>query len=115
MPDKKSVVYRVRGLPPDCTNTQLIEALIPYLTEEEKACFNPQIAIVPSCYHGDPTATAFLALNTAPSFLSKLNQNPLMDWQLEVELGGTDDINFDRHFHGLTQLYAVEGQTIRAE
>ncbi|KAE8453005.1 hypothetical protein EG329_012192 [Mollisiaceae sp. DMI_Dod_QoI] len=38
-----------------------------------------------------------------------------MDWQLEVELGGTDDINFDRHFHGLTQLYAVEGQTIRAD
>lgn len=111
---KKAVVYRVRGLPPDCTSAQLTEALYPLLTTEEKEYFSPRILIVPSCYHGENTATAFMAIETPLQFLSELNKDPLKDWQVEVELD-TDDINLDQHFHGFTQLYPTHGESITAE
>jgi hypothetical protein len=37
-----------------------------------------------------------------PQFLGELRLNPLGDWQVEI---GDDDINFDGHFFGFTQLY----------
>lgn len=113
---KKSIVYRVRGLPPGCTNDRLSEALLPFLTKEERDSFRPKISMVPSCYYGDSTVTAFLDVETPPQFLSELTLEPLKDWQVEIELGDVDDINFDRHFHGFTQLYpTAAGESIIAE
>lgn len=40
-----------------------------------------------------------------PQFLRELRVNPLGDWQIEM---GDDDINFDSHFFGFTQLYAPD-------
>jgi hypothetical protein len=39
-----------------------------------------------------------------PQFLRDLH--PLGDWQVEM---GDDDINFDCHFFGFTQLYESDG------
>lgn len=48
-----------------------------------------------------------------PRFLTELTTNPLGDWQIEM---GDEDINFDSHFFGFTQLYAPdEKQPVIAE
>jgi hypothetical protein len=40
-----------------------------------------------------------------PQFLHELRVDPLGDWQVEM---GDEDINFDCHFFGFTQLYAPD-------
>lgn len=113
---KRATVYRVRGLPRGCTDQQLLSALRPHLDEDEKEAFQPKISIIPSCYDDDDTVAALLKVENAPRFLDELSLDPLKDWQVEVDLPDTDDINIDRHFHGFTQLYPTpDGQSITVD
>ena len=43
-----------------------------------------------------------------PAFLSKLTEDLLADWQVEM---GDTDISFDQHFFGFTQLYAPKADS----
>lgn len=101
---RRSIVYRVRGLPPQCTPEQLGGILQSQLLEDEIPLFHPKISIIPSCYSDDNSFTALLTVDTPPRFLSELNEDPLTDWPIETEDG---DISFDRHFHGFTQMYTT--------
>ncbi|KAI9162719.1 putative sterigmatocystin biosynthesis P450 monooxygenase stcS [Paramyrothecium foliicola] len=91
----------------------LVETLRQLLTDDERNGFDPRIIIVPSCYDDDETYTAFLFTNLRLKFLSALDKKPLSDWPVETSKG---DLNFDRHFHGFTQLYKTpKGKAIVAD
>ncbi|VUC37223.1 unnamed protein product [Clonostachys rosea] len=106
---RRNVVYRLRGLPLNVSDTEAADALATLLSDDERQFIHPKIRLVPSCYRDDPTTTAFVTLDSTPSFLAELDKEPLEDWQEEVEIGDEVlDINFDRHFHGFTQLYRTK-------
>jgi protein SERAC1 len=110
---KKSVVYRVRGLSPRCGESDFRAILESCLSPDEAAAIQTKVSIIPSCYHDDITSTALVTLDAVPEFLSELDESPLSDWPVETEDG---DINFDKHFHGFTQLYPTpQGKEIAAE
>lgn len=72
------------------------------LLEEEKIR-KVTIILVPSCYNPELEKAGLVEFHGGvPGFLSKLKENPLAEWQVEVR--GTD-VNFDQHFFGFTQLY----------
>ena len=104
----RSTVFRVTGLPADkaeldvkSTLTQTIRGL---LTEDERRRVEVSVNCIPSCDES-PTSSALVEFKGGnPDFLSQLDNTPLGDWQ--VEMGG-EDINFDRHFFGFTQLYTT--------
>ena len=104
-PDKHLVVYRIRGLPPHCTEDEAREVIETLLDDDEKDVLHHRLSLIPSCYHGDDTCGALLTTVTSPRFLAELDKNPLIDWPVESRYG---DLNFDRHFHGFTQLYQTE-------
>lgn len=113
---KKSKIFRVTGLEtaqPDVLDT-LKATILDNLLEQERSRIQVVTAILPSCYDDEREKVALVEFRGGvPSFLSKLEANPLQD--LQVEMGGTD-INFDLHFHGFTQLYVPEpGVPIAAE
>ncbi|KAJ6016427.1 hypothetical protein N7540_011018 [Penicillium herquei] len=108
MASKKSHVFRVTGLsreqPDGDLETTLQEALNDNFAEDERSHIKAAITIVPSCYESDTQRVALVQFRGGvPEFLRDLN--PLGDWQVEM---GDDDINFDCHFFGFTQLYALE-------
>ena len=103
----KSRVFRVTGLSRAFSDRDLQAALQETLndnfTDNEKSQIQTRIAIVPSCYEADTQRVALVQFGGGvPQFLSELIANPFGDWQ--VEMGG-NDINFDCHFLGFTQLY----------
>ncbi|KOS38495.1 hypothetical protein ACN38_g10682 [Penicillium nordicum] len=105
---KKSHVFRVTGLsrerPDGDLETTLQEAISDNFTDDERSQVKTEITIVPSCYEVDTQIVALVQFRGGmPEFLSELRVNPLGDWQVEM---GDDDINFDCHFFGFTQLYA---------
>jgi protein SERAC1 len=105
----RSTVFRVTGLPVDkavldvkSTLTQTIRDL---LTEDERQQVEVSVTCIPSCDE-IPTSSALVEFKGGnPDFLAQLDHTPLGDWQ--VEMGG-EDINFDRHFFGFTQLYPTD-------
>ena len=104
---RKSTVFRVTGLIRDQSDevlkTSLGAAINENLSEDEKSQIETEITIVPSCYESDRERVALVQFHSGvPQFLSKLMDNALGDWQVEM---GDIDINFDRHFFGFTQLY----------
>ncbi|KAJ5712968.1 uncharacterized protein N7483_010149 [Penicillium malachiteum] len=108
MASKKSHVFRVTGLsreqPDGDLETTLQEALNDNFAEDERSHIMAAITIVPSCYESDTQRVALVQFRGGvPEFLHDLN--PLGDWQVEM---GDDDINFDSHFFGFTQLSALE-------
>lgn len=115
---KKSHVFRVTGLsregPDEELKTALQEAISDNLTDEERSRIQAEITIVPSCYESDTQRVALVQFRGGvPQFLGELRVNPLDDWQVEM---GDDDINFDCHFFGFTQLYASdENEPVAAE
>ena len=115
---RKSTVFRVTGLPagePNDEDIALFKRTInENLSKEERLSNSPVVNLVPSCYDNGSTWVALMEFqNGVPSFLSKLVQNPLEEWQVEM---GDTDIIFDRHFFGFTQLYAtLPGPAITAE
>jgi hypothetical protein len=106
MAKTKGPIFRVTGLPasqPDDELTALLKAAMnENLTEEEKSKQTASIAVVPSCYDHDEKVALVEFHGGPPAFLSELTNNPLGDWQLEVD---DTDISFDQHFFGFTQLY----------
>jgi hypothetical protein len=113
----KSIVFRVTGLPVgkaghDVQST-LDKTIRDLLSDDEKQRLEVRIACIPSC-DGSKTSSALVEFKGGnPQFLSQLDHDPLGDWQVEMS---DDDINFDRHFFGFTQLYATDpGHPITAE
>jgi hypothetical protein len=108
----KRPVFRVTGIPalqPDDELTALLKAAIDgNLTEEEQSKNTRSIAIVPSCYDYNQKVALVEFHNGVPEFLSKLEEDPLGDWQVEV---GGADISFDQHFFGFTQLYTPKADS----
>ena len=107
---RKSRVFRVTGLsrerPDRDLKTALQEVFDDSFTNDERSQIKAEITIVPSCYESDTQRVALVQFRGGvPQFLSELTANPLGDWQVEM---GDDDINFDCHFFGFTQLYAPD-------
>ncbi|OBU01690.1 hypothetical protein VE01_00202 [Pseudogymnoascus verrucosus] len=106
---KKGTVFRVTGLPaslPDDELNQALKAAInDNLEKDEPSKVTPNTAIVPSCNDNDEKVALVEFHGGVPAFLSELMVNPLGDCQVEM---GDIDINFDQHFFGFTQLYALE-------
>ena len=104
---RKSHVFRVTGLSRELSDedlaTALQEALNDNFTDDERSQIKAEITIVPSCYESDTQRVALVQFHGGvPQFLSELRVDPLGDWQVEM---GDNDINFDCHFFGFTQLY----------
>jgi protein SERAC1 len=114
---RKSTVFRVTGLPIHTPEPEvrsiLAETIHGLLTEDERRQVEATVACIPTC-DGSPTSSALVDFKGGiPEFLSQLKDNPLGDWQVEM---GDDDINFDRHFFGFTQLYPIGlGHPVTAE
>ncbi|KAJ5963042.1 hypothetical protein N7501_007983 [Penicillium viridicatum] len=107
---KKSYVFRVTGLsrerPDRDLEITLQEAIDHNFADDETSHIKAEIKIVPSCYESDTQRVALVRFRgRMPQFLAELRVNPLGDWQIEM---GDDDINFDCHFFGFTQLYAPD-------
>jgi hypothetical protein len=98
-------VVRVRGIPtPDLVKAErlLRSVLKDELKEAEEDPKLVKISIVPSC-QDDGKTVALINFKSPPDFLSELRTNPLTSLQAELDSG--DDVSFDCHFHGFTQLY----------
>jgi hypothetical protein len=107
---KKSHVFRVTGLSRERLDeelkTALHEALNNNFADDERSHIKAEITIVPSCYESDTERAALVQFRGGvPQFLRELRVDPLGDWQVEM---GDDDVNFDCHFFGFTQLYASD-------
>jgi hypothetical protein len=94
--------------------TALQEALNDNFTDDERSQIKTEITIVPSCYESDTQRVALVQFRgEVPRFLHELRVDPLGDWQVEM---GDNDINFDCHFFGFTQLYTLdENKPVDAE
>jgi hypothetical protein len=114
---RKSHVFRVTGLtrdqPDEALEKSFQDTLNENFTNEEKSQIQTDITILPSCYETDTERVALMQFRgRVPQFLSELTANPLTDWQMEM---GDNDINFDCHFFGFTQLYAPVEEPVIAE
>jgi hypothetical protein len=98
--------------PEDETISSIKEALQQHASSSELQRLG-KITVAPSCYD-DQTSVALLEWKgETPEFLSSLATNPLSSWEIELD---DEDISFDRHFFGFTQLYnTVPEQPINAE
>jgi hypothetical protein len=110
MASKRSHVFRVTGLsrelPDGDLKTALQEAVNDNFTDDERSHVTAEITIVPSCYESDTRRVGLVQFRgEVPQFLRELRVDPLGDWQVEME---DNDINFDCHFFGFTQLYAPD-------
>jgi hypothetical protein len=90
-----------------------------HLLEEEKQTLNIIVTVVSSCNSNNYNGQRLVALVDfecgIPNFLSALVKDPLREWQVEIDNTG-EDISFDCHFHGFTQLYNIQpSQTATAE
>jgi hypothetical protein len=113
-----ATVFRVTGLPSDQTDDELDvrlkSSIDKNLREEERPAISSKVDLVPSCHNDGQRSIALVEfVGGVPQFLSPLMKNPLGDWPMVMD---DTDINFDRHFHGFTQLYATEtGEAVNAE
>jgi hypothetical protein len=95
-----------RERPDGDLKTALQEVFDDSFTDDERSQIKAEITIVPSCYESDTQRVALVQFRGGvPQFLRELRVDPLGDWQVEM---GDDDINFDCHFFGFTQLYATD-------
>lgn len=111
---KKPFVVRVTGIEigDRLRAEQIVQAA---LVEEKKGCGKGlKISIVPSCDNPD-TCEALVDFDAGvPQSLSGLQSEPLES--ILLPQAGSDNLTFDCHFHGFTQLYPTPaGQPITAE
>ncbi|RFN52394.1 hypothetical protein FIE12Z_3325 [Fusarium flagelliforme] len=108
---KKGPVFRVTGLRAEQSDEDLDTALGTAITEnlsDNEQHFQFTTALVPSC-NDDLRKVALVEFHDGiPNFLLDLVKDPLDDFQIEM---GKDDITFDRHFFGFTQLYTPKPDT----
>ncbi|KAJ5358338.1 uncharacterized protein N7496_010751 [Penicillium cataractarum] len=94
------------GRPDGDLKAALQKVLDDSFTDDERSQIKAEITIVPSCYESDTQRVALVQFRGGvPQFLGELRIDPLGAWQVEM---GDDDINFDSHFFGFTQLYAPD-------
>jgi hypothetical protein len=108
----KAVVFRVRGLSAsgqDKAEESLRVTIDKQLSDKERQTIETKITIVPSCDDEETLVALVYFKGGVPDFLSELTANPLGDRQ--IELKDADDISFDRHFHGFTQLYETRANS----
>lgn len=113
----RSTVFRVTGLPIGKAEEELqsilAETIHNHLTKEEQQNLKVDIDCIPACDQSQTLCALVEFKGGNPSFLSHLDLDPLSDWQVEM---GDEDISFDRHFFGFTQLYPTAAkQPISAE
>jgi len=112
---RRSTVFRVTGLPLDeaelDTKSKLLSKIQDFLTEDGQQRITVNIACIPSCDGGQTSSALVEFKGGNPKFLSQLDREPLTDWQVEM---GDEDINFDCHFFGFTQLYPT-GPEVNAD
>src|SRR6266516_2391454 len=105
----RSTLFRITGLPIDeaeDVHPKLHNTIARLLSKDELQQLSMDIAVAPSCDDDGQTSIALVDFRGGiPQFLSHLVKNSLGDWQIEM---GDRDINFDRHFFGYTQLYAIK-------
>ena len=74
-----------------------------------------ELSFVPACDSKNELVALVDFRHGLPEFLSQLRQNPLDSWQVFVE-ELNDDLSFDSHFIGFTQLYGQDpSQVVSAE
>ncbi|KAL3428598.1 hypothetical protein BDV09DRAFT_201434 [Aspergillus tetrazonus] len=117
---QRSHVFRVTGLSADQSDenieASLRNKLNEELTPEERSRIQAKITIVPSCYEPDTRRVALVQFRGGmPQFLSELAANPLENWQMEMGDDEDNDVNFDSHFFGFTQLYAPREKPVVAD
>jgi len=81
-----------------------------HLSDKDRETIETQITVVPSCNDNESLVMLVKFRGSISDFLSELTANPLRDWQ--VEMKDTDDISFNRHFHGL-HSYIARKQKVR--
>lgn len=105
------IVYRVQGsaLTVNQSSHELYSALRSYisgrLSDAERQSLEFKIQILPSCTEAERMLALVDCEGGSFQFLSALDEDPLDTWD---DILNGEDITFDRHFHGLTQLYAPE-------
>ncbi len=105
-------MFRARGLAAaelDKAEDSLRATIDEHLSDQDRQTIETQITIVPSCDDDDMLVALVHFRGGIPGFLSDLTANPLGDTQVEVK--DADDISFDRHFHGFTQLYETQAKS----
>ena len=114
---RQITVVRAMGFPTtdhEEANAMLRKLIEAELTQNETENSKFKITIVPSCVEGSNPVGLIDFDHGLPTFLSGLNDDPLSEYQIEID--DTDEyLSFDKHFHGFTQLYAVEPSSIIAE
>lgn len=109
-------VFRVTGLPASDNlaevGSRLREVILDEFIDDERQRLKVDIQCVPPC--GSDGLSALVKFSGGPpSFLSDLERDPLGIYQLEMD---DDDITFDLHFFGFTQLYqTAQDKSITAE
>ena len=108
------MVFRVTGLldnGAEQAKSLLVAVIEKQLSEEEKRTLKIEITIIPSCNSNNNNGQRLIALvdfkGGVPNFLSGLVKDQLREWQVEIDDTG-EDISFDCHFHGFTQLYNTQ-------
>ena len=113
----RRTVLRAQGLPAigSAAAEELLRKIIDERREVTEQEITSNITIVPSCFD-EKELTALLDFPRGlPGFLKRLHDNPLSSVQLTTD-ASSDDLSFDAHFHGFTQLYETDPlQPIAAE
>ena len=97
----RSQVFRVTGLP--LNDSDEVERNLRVIIEHNMADDEGQVKIniIPSC-DGEGLNALVEFDHGVPEFLDEIKRSPLESHELEM---GENDISFDAHFHGFTQLY----------
>ncbi|KAK0716193.1 hypothetical protein B0H67DRAFT_645841 [Lasiosphaeris hirsuta] len=81
-------------------------------SQAEEPDSRPEIEVLPACVQGfrETSAIAIVKFRSDrhPSFLDSLVRDPLGQLEIPYDTRGSqeqDNVTFDRHFHGFTQLY----------
>jgi hypothetical protein len=108
---KKGTIFRVTGLRAERSDEDLnvvLRAIIMENLSNDERRNRFTTAIVPSPNDNQQRVALVEFLDGVPGFLHGLVADPLKEWQTEV---CDDDINFDQHFLGFTQLYTPDYST----
>ena len=103
---RKGTVFRVSDLPALGSDNELHESLKAVVDDnlvgDERSKLSFRIDLVPSCDDNNAKVALIEFYERVPAFLAGLTVDTLGNWQVDM---GDNDINFDRHFLGFTQLY----------
>jgi len=110
-----AIVFRVQNIPPSTSEEGLGEIIKGEFADDEND-IKIKLRISPSCHNGD-AQTALLEFQPRhPKFLDRIAKDISGNNTHTIEVNDFIDINIDRTFYGLTQLYPTTvGEKIQAE